>query len=151
MHRFARAPRECVAGLLFMAVGGFALGIGRDYRVGTLVSMGPGYFPRVIALLLVVLGALVLVAGLRRTGPALAAWRLRPLLLVLASLAVFGACLETLGFLPAIVLLILVAAVAEPARPVLETAILILAMTALGWLVFIAGLDLPLKLWPGHG
>ena len=54
-----RLSRDVAAGLLFVAIGVAALVAGSDYRSGTLLNMGPGYFPRIVSALMIVLGALV--------------------------------------------------------------------------------------------
>lgn len=143
------ARRDCVAGLFFIALGAGALAIGRDYRIGTLLSMGPGYFPRVVSVLLVVLGALVLLGGLRSVGAVpMPRWHWRPLLLILAGVVLFGACLESLGLVAATTILTVSASLAERDRGRTEILLLVIALNALGWAIFIAGLGLSIPLWP---
>ncbi len=60
-----RSPKDLVAGLLFIAVGIAAIAIAANYTLGTAARMGPGYFPRILGILLIVLGAILALRSLR--------------------------------------------------------------------------------------
>ena len=45
-------------GAVFLALGVFAIVVGHSYPLGSLTSMGPGYFPLLVSLLLIGLGSL---------------------------------------------------------------------------------------------
>ena len=47
--------------------------------------MGPGYFPRILGILLIVLGAILALRAFKLTGRAAPGWRWRPMLIVLGS------------------------------------------------------------------
>ena len=53
---FIRHPKDFFAGLLFIAFGIAAIVIGSNYALGTAARMGPGYFPRILGILLIALG-----------------------------------------------------------------------------------------------
>ena len=55
-----REPKDFWAGVMFFAFGVAAIVIGTAYPVGTAARMGPGYFPRILGILLIVLGAAAL-------------------------------------------------------------------------------------------
>ncbi len=59
------ARKNVLAGLLFVAVAALGLWLSRDYPIGTALRMGTGYVPRLLCWLLLGLGAIVLVQGLR--------------------------------------------------------------------------------------
>src|SRR2546429_145553 len=87
------------------------LWLSRNYPIGTALRMGTGYVPRLLCWILMGLGAVVLVQGLRETnsgrpGEGGALTRLWPILVVTASLVAFGLTLERLGLVVAIFLLI---------------------------------------------
>ena len=92
-----RNPKDFYAGVLFMSFGLAALVIARSYPLGTAARMGPGYFPRVLGILLLGLGALLSLSGFRSTGDALSGWRWRPLAIVLLGAGVFGLTGQRLG------------------------------------------------------
>ena len=51
-----RHPKDFLAGLIFVAFGIAAIVLGSGYPLGTAARMGPGYFPRILGILLIVLG-----------------------------------------------------------------------------------------------
>ena len=51
-----RNPKDFWAGVLFVAFGTAAIVIAPSYPLGTAARMGPGYFPRMLGILLIVLG-----------------------------------------------------------------------------------------------
>ena len=62
--------KDTLAGAVFVLFGALALVVARRYEAGTLLDMGPGYFPRVLGALLVLLGLWIAARGLRAGGPA---------------------------------------------------------------------------------
>lgn len=138
-----------LAGLLFILFGaGFALGAGA-YDVGTAAQMGPGFFPRLLGILLALLGIAIFVSSENRTERASSAslpWR--PILAVLGGVAVFGLLLKPLGLFLAALLLVGVSALAQTRPRWLEVAVSALVMAILACLVFAWGLKLPLPIWP---
>jgi hypothetical protein len=144
------ARADVLSGLLFIAIAAFGLWASRNYPIGTAVRMGTGYMPRLLCWLLLGLGAIVLVQGLRQPAPPLRsspqAWR--AMLSVTASLVAFGLSIERLGLVLAIVLLTGIGALATRALRPVETAIAALALIALSWAIFILGLGLTIPVWP---
>jgi hypothetical protein len=144
------ARADVLSGLLFIAVAAFGLWASRDYPVGTALRMGTGYMPRLLCWLLLGLGALVLAQGLRQPSVPLRsspqAWR--ALLSVTLALIAFALSIERLGLVLAIVLLTGIGALATRSLRPLETAVAALALIALSWGIFIAGLGLAIPIWP---
>src|SRR5436190_11672755 len=93
LHVLAR--KDVLAGLLFIVIALLGLWLSRDYPIGTALRMGTGYVPRLLCWILLGLGVVILVQGLReaqtvrvlsfgdRTG-----WR--PVVFVTLSLVIFG-------------------------------------------------------------
>jgi hypothetical protein len=136
------------AGLLFMAFGAVALFLSRGYMMGSASRMGPGYFPRALGLLLVVLGAALSVRAMRASEAESSTWRWRPLVTILGSLVVFCLLLKWLGLVIAGVLLVFVASTASAEfhwKEALSSGA-IQAFVALG--LFVWGLQIPLPVWP---
>ncbi len=120
-----------------------------NYPLGTVTQMGPGFLPTVIGVLIALLGLVLGIATViaPEAGSIEVDWR--PLLFVSAALVVFGLTLEPLGLVPAIVLLVAVASLAEPGfRPRLigGLSLFLIVMTAL---IFVYGLNTPLDLIAG--
>lgn len=60
--------RDYYAGALMLLIGAIAVSQGRNYPIGSLQKMGPGFFPVALGALLIVLG--VLIAGTASSGAA---------------------------------------------------------------------------------
>jgi hypothetical protein len=145
--------KDVLAGLMFMVVAVLGLVISRNYPIGTALRMGTGYVPRLLCWVLLALGAVILLQGLRDAraqtifdGHSLPAWR--PVIFVAASLAIFALTVERLGLVIAIVLLTGVGAIAARGLRPLETAIAALVLIVLSWAIFIVGLGLTIPVWP---
>lgn len=137
-----------------MVVGAGALAIGADYRTGTLLHMGPGYFPRMMSGLLLLLGAVISIVGLRHSRAVeeeAPPWSWRAMVTVLGGIVLFGLGLERFGLVASVTALILVSGYAERQRGPVEAVVLVVSLNAIAWLVFVAGLGMPLPLWPEGG
>jgi hypothetical protein len=145
--------KDVLSGLMFSGVALFGLWLSRDYPIGSALRMGTGYVPRLLCWILLGLGVIVLVQGLRQAQGArslssddLSAWR--PVVFVAASLVIFGLSIERLGLVISILLLIGVGAVAARTLKPLETFVAALVLIALSWGIFILGLGLTIPVWP---
>ena len=65
-----RNPKDFWSGVLFVALGVAAIVIGSNYTLGTAARMGPGYFPRILGILLIVLGGILALRATAHCGPA---------------------------------------------------------------------------------
>ena len=137
------------AGVMFIAFGAAAMFIARDYRFGSAMRMGPGFFPTILGGILVAFGVCITAVGLRRGEKIQERLSIRALLLLPLSMILFGLLIQRAGFIPAIVLLIFIAALSGRQFRFLEvlvlTGILVVATVSL----FIWGLGLPYPLFKG--
>jgi len=150
--------KNVLAGLMFIAIAALGLWLSRHYPVGTALRMSTGYVPRLLCWILMGLGAVVLLQGLRETPAATAAGdspaepgmlaRLRPIAMVTLSLIAFALTLEPLGLVLAIFILFAVASLATTDLKVWETLAAAAGMSVLTWAIFILGLGLPISVWP---
>jgi hypothetical protein len=137
-------------GVFFIALGSAALWISRDYALGDLNHMGPGYFPRMLSFGMIGLGILITLRGI----PELAAMKGlktgldRSICLIPISMLIFGLAVETLGLVAALVVSLAVAGAAYRGARIGEIAISIVVLTVILVLVFVVVLQLPLRLWP---
>lgn len=141
------SPKDFWAGFVYVGTGTAALWWGSEYAVGSAGRMGPGYFPRVLAGILILLGIVSLVRGLLANGPPLGAIAWKQLALILAGCITFAIALPTLGFPIALFLLCIVSAVASREFRLEWRAVcgLIVVIGACA-LVFVRGLGLPMPL-----
>lgn len=143
-----RAPQDLAAGLLITTFGLVALWLGRDWPTGTLASVQSGFFPRMIGLLMVAAGGTVTGRGLLAHGAALPSWGWRPLMGVTMAVLAFAGTVETLGLVPAVLILVGLGNLAgQPLRPV-PLALLGAVLAAGCVALFVWGLGLPLRVWP---
>jgi putative tricarboxylic transport membrane protein len=143
--------KDMLAGLMFMAIAVFGLVVSHDYPVGTALRMGTGYVPRLLCWILLALGALILLQGLRAAeAPRVSALPLakRAVFFVTASLLVFGLAIERLGLFVSILLLIGIGAMATRSLRPIETMVAALTLILLCWGIFIRGLGLTIPVWP---
>lgn len=152
MSLVIRSQPDFWSGLLFMAVGGAFAGYAPNYGIGTATNMGPGYFPLALGGLMVLIGLAVLIQSFSRTGPTekLDRIHLKPLLLVIGPILLFGAILLPLGFVIASVVLIGLTALASPEFNIRYAVPLAAVLIAACYLIFVYGLGLPLPMWPGE-
>lgn len=132
-----------VCGGLFVLAGLFFAIQSLGLEIGTAFRMGPGYFPLVLAVVLIVLGAIIVVQALRIEGEALGPIAWRGMLLILPAPILFGLTVRGLGFVPAIFITAFIASFASARMTVLMAIVLSIALTAFAVAVFSYGLGLP--------
>lgn len=143
-----RNPKDFWAGILFIAFGLAAVIIARDYAMGTAGRMGPGYFPRGLGAILIILGLVLSVRALRLRGPKIQFGSFKPLLIVLGSVLVFGLAAPKLGLIVATILLIVISSAASHEFRWKEAVISSLILAAFTLAAFVYGLKLQLPTWP---
>ena len=145
------AQKDVLAGLFLVAVALLGLWLSRDYQIGTALRMGTGYVPRLLLWVLLGLGVIVLLQGLRAgavEAGAFAEFWWRPFVFVPLSLLAFVYTIERLGAIIASALLIAVGAVAARDMRPLEVLVTGVILIAICWVIFIWGLALPISAWP---
>jgi hypothetical protein len=147
------ARKNVLAGLMFMGVAALGLWVSRNYPIGTTLRMGTGYVPRLLCWILLGLGALVLVQGLRepespRPAAPGALAQLWPLAIVTASLVAFALSVEQLGLVLSILLLVGIGSLAARGIKVWEALAAALGLIVLSYLIFILGLGVTIPVWP---
>jgi len=143
-----RHPKDFFAGLLFIAFGIAALVIGSNYALGTAARMGPGYFPRILGILLICLGSALALRALKLNGPPVPAFKWRPLVIVLGSVTVFGMIVNYAGVALSTLFLIVASSAASHEFRWRESLVAGAALAALAVGVFVIGLKLQLPIWP---
>lgn len=137
------------SGMMLIAIGAAALFIARDYRFGSALRMGPGFFPTILSVILIAFGVCIVAVGLRSGEKIQGNLSLRAFLLLPFSLVLFGVLMDLAGFIPALAVLVFVSAASGREFRSMEvlglTAVLTLASVAL----FIWGLGLPYPLIKG--
>jgi hypothetical protein len=142
-----------LAGAVFIAFG-LAFGLEALLRlpIGSALRMGPGYFPLLLAGLLIFVGLAVafIPAGAPETPPGPVPWR--GLVFVLPAPVIFGATVRGLGLVVSVALLVIITAFASRKASLCFAVLLAIALTAFCVGLFHYGLGLPLRLfgpWTG--
>jgi len=143
-----RHPKDFYSGLIFIAFGVGAIVIANNYPLGTAARMGPGYFPRILGILLILLGAALALRALKLKGEPIAAWHWRPTLVVLGSVVLFGYIVNFAGLVLSTIILIVMSSWASTEFRLKESIIAGIALSVLVVLVFVVGLKLQLPIWP---
>jgi di/tricarboxylate transporter len=141
-------PRDVVGGLLTMAIGAGFLLVGQELEFGTSFRMGPGYFPTILSLLMIALGAVLTVLAWRAQTEEGAFGHVpwRGLLLVIGATLFFGFTLRGLGLAPVLVLIVLATAWASRYASWRTSVPLALGLAVFCTVLFIRLLGLPLLL-----
>jgi hypothetical protein len=146
-----KSQKNFWSGLMFIAVGlGFAWGA-TNYSFGSSARPGPGYFPFGLGLLMAVLGGMVLFGSLTvetEDGDKIGAFAWKPLIVIVASVIVFGLLLPRLGMIATLPILVVMSAAAGDEFHWKDALINAVILTAGSWLIFIKGLNLTIPLWP---
>jgi hypothetical protein len=149
--KIVRHPKDFVAGLLFAAVGVVAIAIAANYPLGTAARMGPGYFPRILGIMLIFLGSALALRAVKLQGPPIPRWHWKPTVIVLGSVVLFGAIVNSVGLALSTVILIVLASSASPEFRPKESIVSGIALAGLSISVCVIGLKLQLPIWPAFG
>jgi hypothetical protein len=149
MKSFAgRGNIDLYSGLLLVGVAAVALLYIRTLAIGTVLQMGPGYFPLGLALVLLGMGLCLMVKGLLGEGPAVGTFYLRPLFFILLSFAMFGVLVERAGLILAILAQVAIAHFASCETVGRQSVITGIVLAAASSVVFVWLLKIPVGLLP---
>lgn len=139
--------KDLLAGLIFI---GFGLAFGYaslDYQIGTAFRMGPGYFPLVLSVIIVVLGVVILVqsilAGPDETPMGDFPWL--GLVLIIGGLVFFGFTVRGLGLVPSLFITTFMSASASRQTSLVGALLIAALLTVISILIFVWALGLPLR------
>lgn len=145
-----RNNMDFLAGALMIAIGAGAFYMALAFPFGSALRMGPGYFPRILAGILIAFGVFIMVRGLISGEPVKGRWGWKPLGFIILALIAFGWTMENYGFFPALAALFLIGTLAGNEFKLKEVLILTVVMSIFAWAVFIHGIGLPYPLFGGH-
>jgi putative tricarboxylic transport membrane protein len=145
----SRSPQDAAAGLFLLALAVLALWFSRDLPLGSLRQLGPGMFPRVLAILVGFVGLAILVDAFLEQGEKLARWSVRGPLFILGAALAFGFAVRPLGLVVAAPLVMVIGAFASPETRWREVLIFGGGMTVfcVGLFKYLLGLPIPVAPW----
>ena len=136
---------DAIAGALFIAFGLFFGLQALNLELGTAFKMGPGYFPLLLSGILMLLGLAILASAVNKAGGAIGAYAWRGMMFILPAPVFFGLTVQGLGFVPAIFLTTIIAAMASFKMRLHWALLLAVVLTVFSTLVFSYGLGLPFR------
>jgi hypothetical protein len=154
-----KSQKDFFSGLMFMAVGlAFAVGA-YNYGMGDGAKMGPGYFPRMLGIILAILGGVITFKSLTVAtvdGEKVGKWAWKPLAFILGANLAFGVLLgglpsiklPAMGMIMAIYALTIISSFAGDRVKMKEVLILATILAVGSYLAFIVLLKLQIPVWP---
>ena len=146
MNPLTSNAKDFWTGAIYVAVGGAALYLSRDYGMGSAVKMGPAYFPSVLSSLLVIIGVVSLVRSFLKRGTPVGTLAVKGLALVAIGTLLFGFTVRGAGTAIALPMLIIISALASTRFRWHYTLALAAGVTLFCVLIFQVGLGVPLPI-----
>lgn len=142
-----RNNKDFLAGLLMLVIGAGGFYMALDYPFGSTLRMGPGYFPRVLAGILMAFGLFVAIRGILTSEKVKGMWGWKPLAFIVVAFVAFGFIMDRFGLVPALVAMFFICTFGGHEFRFLEVVILSIVMTAFAVAVFVYGLGMPYSLF----
>jgi hypothetical protein len=135
--------------IVFMTLGLIITGSSLEYEIGTLNSMGPGYFPLALGVILTGLGALD-IARQRRAphDDEKIEINITSAVHIIASVLAFAFLLESFGLYCAVIVCVVVSTRASRRISIVQGLGIGLVVALTCHLIFVEGLNLLVPLWP---
>ncbi|MGB3387897.1 MAG: tripartite tricarboxylate transporter TctB family protein [Pseudaminobacter sp.] len=129
----------------FIGLGLFFAQQSLSLELGTAFRMGPGYFPLILALVLVILGVVILIDAVRVESEPIGHIAWRGIFFILPAPIFFGLTVRGLGFVPSIFLAGLIAGFASQKMKPSIALLLAAGLTLFTVIVFSYALGLPFR------
>ena len=138
------------AGVMFAGFGSFFFGFGSRYAMGSTAKMGPGYFPTVLGVLLLLLGIAIVLSSVspKARSESVDKFSWKALGLILGPVILFGVLLQSLGLIVNLLLLVILSSFASHEFRWTSAMLNALTLTVLSYIVFVWALKLQFPLWP---
>jgi len=147
LNRFL--SKDFLSGLMFIGFGLIALYFGQKLALGTTVRMGPGYVPRMLALIMMGLGVLICLVALVTNAEPAEKPKWKPITLVTIGIVCFALLFERAGLLPALVVLIGISSLAGEEFNLKEVLANMVVLAVVCTLVFKVGLGMNITILRG--
>lgn len=143
-----KGPKDVIAGTFFAVVGVALFTLSQDYRMGTAVSMGPGYFPALCGIALALLGIGAVIKGLTaREYDPIPDHPIVPLILILLSIVSFALLIERAGLVVATFVCLFFACFQRVFTRPLEVLAIFVVLTAFNIIVFVYLFEMTLPIF----
>ena len=122
-------------------------GFGRDYDIGSVSRMGPGYMPVLLSIGLLVFGAAIGLRAVTVDGPPIATGRWYSSLMVLVAVLMFALLIERSGLAPTTFIVAVICAFATSDAKWKQAVALAIALALFCVVVFVYGLRQPIPVF----
>ena len=145
-----RNQRDFGAGIMYMVIGLFFTIVATNYPMGTAAKMGPGYFPFYLGILMFLLGLVVSIKslGAKAAIESIPKFNWKVMAQITGAVVLYGLLLPRMGFLIAVVVLVLVSASASKEFTWKGSLINAAFLVTFTYSVFVVGLKLQFPLLP---
>ena len=142
--------RDVLAGLFLAGIGAIYLAASLALPIGSAVRMGSGYFPMLVAGLLILVGLAAAAGGIRQIDEEDEPHAWWALATIIGAVLVFGLTVRALGLMPAVVATALLSCWGTGQFRLHQALIVAVLLAIFCWAVFILGLGLALDpfVWP---
>ncbi len=131
---------------LLLAILGLGVAFGGSrYQIGTLTAMGPGFMPALLGFLLVILALGVFLSEFHKEALVTQSFSFRPMICIGSSILVWTLLVETVGFIPAGLINLLLAYTALSQSSWKKVLISSALITGLSYVLFVLLLGIPLQ------
>src|SRR5215470_15737222 len=142
-----KSPQDFGAAIVLIVIGLAGLWFGRDYEMGTVSQMGPGYMPMLLSVGLVIFGGVIGLRAVSVDGPPIERGRWYPSVLILICVLLFAFLIGTAGLAPTIFVVAVLCAFASPEVRWKEAITLGIGLAIFCVLVFVYGLRQPIPVF----
>jgi putative tricarboxylic transport membrane protein len=141
-------PNDVLAGSVLIVTALVGLYLSWPLNSGHAAAMGPGYVPKLLAFIVIALGAATVFYGFVHAGEEFEAWYPWQLFWVLVSIFYFGWTIERYGLIIAVLGLVVLGCVAHRQTKWYEAVLLAIGLAIFAWAVFVRALGLPIMILP---
>jgi hypothetical protein len=142
-----KSPQDVGAAIILIAIGLAGLWFGRDYDIGSVSRMGPGYMPALLSIGLLVFGAVIGLRSVTIDGPPIATGRWYPSVMVLVAVLMFAGLIERAGLAPTTFIVALICAFATSDVKWKQAVALAVTLALFCVVVFVYGLRQPIPVF----
>lgn len=146
MRLLKERREDIIAGVVTTGLGVFIFTEAVGYRLGTVSSMGPGYFPMLLAACMCGLGVLLIALSEPQVEESASHFAdKRGVIMVTAAFFAFALLIERAGLVPAVFLAVFLSALANKATGLMTAILLATGTAGACWVIFSIALGLQIK------
>lgn len=146
--------KDLGAGALLAVIGTFfAVYAAYTLNMGTLLFMGPGFFPIMLGVIVAALGFLIIIFGLRSAPEEIGTVSWRGVAMVTAAVVVFAMTVRTLGLAPSLFISTMMASLSTNHNSFRQSIYISVAFTVFCIAIFVYAIGMPYdiigrSIWP---